>query len=388
MGSSRDTLLSTTVPSDRREEESGNEIERLWRWARDKECEGFEACCVRRSDPSEGGGDVRGLFATDESSFEAGEYILAIPFSATLFLRDSLNNDSAMIDASDLCEVLKGEDIESDVLDGYLFWMKFCLGENEQWKPYLDSLPGLYDSNFDPTPDFWSEEEIRQLQIPQLIRDSACRKRDAQRVLAAHRRRFPRERSSMAMSLEALQWSIWIVRTRAFTSFTLRAAANGGGASEDNESIASVTTTAATTSKEVHPRTFLIPIIDMVNHDCDPNAELEVVDVPGSYDESFFALRAIAPVQPGNPITILYGTGHETSIDLLARYGFFPPDNPADLGLDWDLVRPEWTTTSEQDRRELLLLANNESQSAATHTALRLRLHLKDLQKRHQSTLE
>jgi hypothetical protein len=126
----------------------------------------------------------------------------------------------------------------------------------------------------------------------------------------------------------------------------------------------------------------------MVNHDADPTAELEVVEVPGSPDESFFALRAVAAVNPGDHVTMRYGTGHETSIDLLARYGFFDPQNPADLDLDWDLVRPEWTTTIDHDRRRLhWLLDTSEGRSASTaemRAALRLRLHLKGLHGRRQ----
>lgn len=345
----------------------------LWKWADLQECEGtdsFQILHLHGDDEDEG---IRGLYATDESSFEAGEYILAIPFTAALLVRDSLSEDDVgRIELSTSSQIS-----DTDVLDGYSFWKTFCGDDPNEWQPFLDALPLLNGPNFDPTPDFWSVREVLQLQVPKLIEETLQRKRSIDELVEHHQRLHQDGKEPRRMSIADLQWAVWVVRSRGFTTLQLRSGLSDGCRDDrtrtNNEAVIEKLNSAVTA--QVQSRTFLIPIIDMVNHSEDPNVELEVVEVPGSFEESFFALRALSAISPGDEITMRYGTGHETSLDFLSKYGFMPTDNAAaDAELDWDLVNPQWTTTLGEDRK----LLDEKLRNDPMWSVLKLRVALKE----------
>ena len=67
---------------------------------------------------------------------------------------------------------------------------------------------------------------------------------------------------------------------------------------------------------------------------------IEVIETD-SYDESFVALQAVRPIAQYEQITLRYGTGFETSLEMLDKYGFYAESNPNDARIDWDLVEHE-----------------------------------------------
>jgi hypothetical protein len=95
-------------------------------------------------------------------------------------------------------------------------------------------------------------------------------------------------------------------------------------------------------------------------------------------DEAWFALRAKFPIKEGKEIIISYGTGVESSVELLVNHGFVPSENKADAymlkrgGDDSIENLKDWQTTLEED---LDLLESTESENMKD--VLRLRTKLK-----------
>lgn len=319
-------------------------VKTLWQWADAEECEGMESCRVSNH-PDTG---VRGLFAT--TNIDEGDYILAVPFTASILVHDSHSNTTL----SDLVDHVGG--IHSDVIEGASL-LQALESHQERWSPYRDSLPLADGAHFAPTPDFWSKDHIEQLQVPRLMQESLQRKEEI--ALVAR---------EMATSGSDLQWAVWVVRSRGFTTLRLTSIED-----QDEEH--------SKQSRTVHSRTFLIPIVDMINHSNDASAELDVLEVPDSFDESLFALRAIRPIRDGDEIVLTYGTGHETCLDLLSRYGFWTPHNPADDNLDWSAIDPLWDCTLEHDLARL----RGTRETDPMYSILKLRVYLKELQHRDVS---
>ena len=102
----------------------------------------------------------------------------------------------------------------------------------------------------------------------------------------------------------------------------------------------------------------LLPYLDMINHSSDnANCELHLIDP--EKDEAWFAIRATRPIKAGKEITISYGTGVESSVELLQNYGFVPDENRIDKlmlkkGGDECLESlDDWSTTLEEDEKSL-----------------------------------
>lgn len=71
---------------------------------------------------------------------------------------------------------------------------------------------------------------------------------------------------------------------------------------------------------------FLLPLIDMANHEHNPNAVLRISVnriTRGFDDTSKFALKALRPIKKGEEVTISYGEGDRTSLDLLGESRIF-----------------------------------------------------------------
>ena len=206
------------------------------------------------------------------------------------------------------------------------------------WESYLDSLPKMGD-NFDPTPDFFSDEEIEALELPLSVR-LAKEKRTQVAELA--------EREGL--SFDELQFAAWIVSSRAFI---INIDVGGEGPTKAGPGGGSDSVAVRRKSLRV-----LIPYLDMINHSSDnANAELHLIDP--DKDEAWFDIRATRPIKAGKEITISYGTGFESSVELLNNYGFVADENR----IDGRMMKKEsdeiiqnldgWNTCLEEDRRAL-----------------------------------
>jgi hypothetical protein len=153
--------------------------------------------------------------------------------------------------------------------------------------------------------------------------------------------------------------------------------------------------------------------------------ESPVVDVDrGLYDNdagsrcndndttSYFALVASQDIAASDELTVTYGSGHETCMDMFTKYGFWLENNPNDANLDClssrSSISVSWSTSLAQDEQALAAsmqqrLANNDqddedgqdddgSSSTPHHdrrrqrhrrAILELRIHLKRLQLLH-----
>ena len=117
------------------------------------------------------------------------------------------------------------------------------------WESYLDSLPKMGD-NFDPTPDFFSDEEIEALELPLSVR-LAKEKRTQVAELA--------EREGL--SFDELQFTAWIVSSRAFI---INIDVGGEGPTKAGPGGGSDSVAVRRKSLRV-----LIPYLDMINHSSD-----------------------------------------------------------------------------------------------------------------------
>lgn len=295
-------------------------VDVLYDWLEQNECEGFEATYIGLDEQTR----LRGLYASQ--ALEAGEYIVGVPFGAA-FVIDQ--------DDSGAEGTVNGASFDPDVLRGLGFlraWKKNNTRHSHE--PLLDCLPRLVE-----TPDVWPTEVVEELQIPTLVQDILRLKNDIVRLCSA-------TSSDINTTVDELQYATWIIRSRGFTTLKV------------------------TDGDKVQSRTLLLPLIDMINHDAYPNAVLEVIDSDHD-DESFFALQATRRIEQDEQITIAYGTGMETSIDLLSKYGFWTTDD-ANWNLDWDLVDPQWTTSVQEDE-DLLETCDDMTMQ----TVIRFRIHLK-----------
>lgn len=315
-----------------------------------EECEGLDRLDIGFSSQQhlQGMSPLRGIFAKE--SFQVGDFLCAIPFVSTCVVGEER---ILMKEVG----TTKDDDIPrpqmTDADNGLSFLQ---LSEDPKWQPYVSCLP-TRNAHFDATPDFWKEEELEQLEIPFVIQ-SARERREKIELLAGR----------MGVDVDKLQFATWLITSRAFT--TIKPIINSDSSSE-GESLQDHATS-------LRMRTVLIPFLDMINHvSHQPNAEVEVVDTKRD-DESFYALRAIRPIQAGEQVWITYGTGKETSVDLLARYGFVAVDdvNLNDVtDISGSSNNLSWITTLEEDESALV------SAEGVMKKILQTRVHLKRLQK-------
>ena len=255
---------------------------------------------------------IRGIFAKQD--FQAGEFLCAIPFPTTLVVN------------ADEPESFTNTDRGLAFLNDYLDLHQ--KSSDSKWGPYLDCLP-TNDANgglFDPTPDFFTPEEIRLLEFPRLVHAAEKRKEEIERASEVS-----------LVSAEDLQFATWLVKSRSFSIIKVR---------QDE--------TTATKS-------VMIPFLDMINHSSDnPNAELQVVESKSGDDESFYALQATRAIAANKEITIAYGTGKDSSVDLFLNYGFVPNMNKDDAEFllnskeddDCFTRADQWSTTIKEDEQQ------------------------------------
>ena len=313
-------------------------------WLDEEEVEGLEGVEIGISKSN----GLRGVFCTRD--ILPGEYILAVPYVSTLLVDEDFDPTR---DNSEVC--LRAD----EPAVGFKFWDNFYRNDEnkKKYKAFLDCLPGTPDDpNFDGTPDFWSDEDIRKLEIPGVVDKMLARKEAIVGLVDRLK-----DNDSSHSPLATIQQCCWLVQSRAFTTY--KKALNVAGGEEGLLS-----------------RVVLIPFIDMINHASrkNSNAEMQVVETK-EYDESFYALVATQPIPKGNEIQICYGTGEETSLELFSKYGFFP--HVEDLPKEKDALQKlldtvEWSTTLEEDKAMLA----KEGIQEPMRTILSIRIYAKKLQ--------
>ncbi|KAL3801340.1 LOW QUALITY PROTEIN: hypothetical protein HJC23_006950 [Cyclotella cryptica] len=182
-----------------------------------------------------------------------------------------------------------------------------------------------------PTPDFYSDAEIDELESPMIVNSA---KEEKQQISDLSQ--------SMNISFDELQFATWLVSSRLFAIKI------------------SVDDPLARSNFNIRKAIrVLLPYLDMINHSLDDaNAELHLIDP--EKDDAWFAIRAVRPIKNGKEITISYGaSGLETSAGLLMNYGFVPNQNKIDSllvqkggdGCIESLDR--WKTTLDEDEAQL-----------------------------------
>jgi hypothetical protein len=318
--------------------------QKLLQFLDDEEVEGLKAIEIGFSN-----NNLRGMYAKE--SIQQGEYICAIPFVSTILV------DETFINGKDE-NLLSANKIENAIQ-----FQKILETDYEKWKPYFDCLPSTSDETFDATPDFWSNAEIQQLEVPSFVKDMLARKEELNKASSSNDSDFN------------LQLVAWLVRSRAFT--TLKKALS---LDPDEESII---------NEGLLQRTVLIPLLDFLNHDSTKaNTELQVIETK-AYDESFYALTATDNIDKGSELRIQYGTGKETSMELFGKYGFLPRNNKEnDLEYLQTIAHNafSWSTSLEDDKKSLVKIEDDEkdvSEEGTIQTVqmqiLSLRIYLKEI---------
>jgi hypothetical protein len=395
-------------------------VVRLTQWLDEEldDCDGVGATAIGYNNNNN---RRRGLFATED--YTAGEYILAIPTSACLTIYDRVYDMMADQQDDDDGEIGSSNDQEArDIRDGALHLRQLLIKsasssrqeqqdgpdeENFFWQIYLDTLPTDDESSqrhFDPTPDFWDDDIIRQLEVPQLVTDMLLRK--AQQL-------DPQEEQT-----PSLAFCTWLVRSRAFTTFQML----GTTAREEEPKEQQAEGDAvAGGDRTLRTRTVLIPYLDMLNHVSAGTSntvmekiESPVVDVERGGDDdddyndndagsrrnddttSYFALVAAQDIAANDELTVTYGSGHETCLDLFTKYGFWLPNNPNDANLECLSLSSSssvlWSTSLAQDEQALAALMQqrlaNDDDGQDDDESLSTRHHDRRRQRHHRSMLE
>ena len=299
-------------------------------------------------DPDSG---IRGLFA--QKNFKQGQMLCRIPSDCALALSDPARN---------------GDDAPTLAHGGANFLNMYMKPANARklWAPYLETLPQVGSAQFHPTPDFFSDEEIELLEFPRLVRQAKYRKEEIKKVAVA-----------MNLTPEELQFATWIVASRTFPLAI--PSPEDDSAEEPQYDEKGQVITKAGEKKTIR---VLVPFIDMANHNSDnPNAKLTIIDP--EKDDAWFALEATRPISAGKEITIAYGSGVDSSVELLLNYGIVPKSNKIDEfmlkkgGEETISSLQGWTTTLEEDRAMIDMIGQSE-EDACLRKILNFRIRLKE----------
>jgi len=284
---------------------------------------------------------IRGLYTT--KNFKKGQILCKIPSDCGLALSDPSESwDGGCVSAA----------------EGGMNFLNFYV-KNPQasvlWAPYLESLPTQGSSDFDSTPDFFSEEEVQELEFPRLVNAVAGRLAEIE-VLAGEAK----------ISVNELQFAAWLVSSRSF-----RIAIDAGDGIDMDDGVHSAV------SKPKRYLRVMLPFIDLANHSSDgANCEMHIIDP--EKDDAWFAIRALRPIKAGKDISLCYGTGVESSVELLANYGIIQANNKIDLlmlnkgGNDCIKTLGEWKTSLQED--ESLLSKDGLSENMRKVLELRCKL--------------
>jgi len=236
------------------------------------------------------------------------------------------------------------------------------------WGPYLDTLPPKPTAD-EMTPDFFSDEEIELLEFPRLVERAKRRKQDIQQVA-----------NERGLDVDELRYATWLVSSRAF----LITLAEESKLNSEEDVMRDERGQVMTSTKERKVLRVMVPFLDMANHRSreQSNAQLTLIDP--EKDDAWFALKATRPIQPGTPVTLSYGSGIDSSVELLENYGFVDASNPIDTlmlrkGGEDAISSPDgWTTTLEEDKTMLGMLSSENEEDGILKKILTFRIKLKE----------
>ena len=234
------------------------------------------------------------------------------------------------------------------------------------WDPYICNFPQEPESGDESglTPDFWSEELIQDLEIPSFVEGVMQRKQIVDVVAEKN-----------DVDEDELRWATWMIRSRRFTTWDMV-----DDPLAENESLMG----KLIPKKVEQIKGFLLPLIDMVNHAHEPNAEMKItVDKwTKKFDEtSSFALRALKSIKKDEELTICYGDGDWTCLQMMDKYGFFLDGSTADQEFDWkNKLKSDFSTSLKDDENERKQLReDNDDRNGSRIDMLSLRIFLKQL---------
>jgi hypothetical protein len=285
----------------------------------------------------------RGLFAT--KNIKKDETVFMIPSDCALALSDPADPT---------------EKTQADDGLGFLNMYWNNPKNRQMWAPYLDTLP-TKELNFDPTPDYLSDDEIELLEFPRLINRIRNRKKKIETLA-----------SENGIDYDELQFSTWLVSSRAFNIEIAAPADSEVKYDERGQVIAK----AKKVSQSVR---VLVPFMDLVNHESiSPNCRMNIIDP--DRDESWFALEATRPIPAGRELLITYGGGILSSVELFSDYGFIPDQNKVDAimlrkGGDGCITSADgWTTTLEEDQNMITMIEEESDNSLKKILDFRIKL--------------
>jgi hypothetical protein len=226
---------------------------------------------------------LRGVVAL--KTIKKGDVIIEIPFEAAWNLG---------MESSD--PTLPG----TMVLQEYCRWISGAkVTGKRDLGPYLEMLPEFRSKDVLGSTDFFSDDALEMLQLPQIKEETLSRKEKTQA-------RFDRDVAPMieiakdmykwkggeGVTEEHLRWAVWLVTSRVLT-------VQGEAGTNDNFRL-------------------MIPLIDMCNHDRTSPHVLTGRAVPGG------KLKVVAgkTVQAGEQINIVYGGGVSGNDRFIQDYGF------------------------------------------------------------------
>ena len=307
------------------------DTDKMMEWLKNIDCDGGgKSSTFSSSVKVDTKSGLRGLYAT--KNINKGEIIVEIPYNAALLVGDTLS--TPIMD--DFDDIPGSEDWSEDDLDDIyqgLNFLQFFM-KDVDYTPYVNTLPHIPSSGDEAglTPDFWSKEVILGLQVSQYVKWALDRKQIVEEVA----------KKNQGVNEDELRWATWMMRSRRITTynmgkkyciiFSFSSIANHQlilsilslsqtvDDPDDDEKILGVFPTKQNRIEQVQG--FLIPLIDMANCALDPNAQLKISvnRWTRQFDEtSTFALRALKPISKGEEVTILYGEGDRTSLDLLGK---------------------------------------------------------------------
>mmetsp|Transcript_6968 Transcript_6968/g.14827 ORF Transcript_6968/g.14827 Transcript_6968/m.14827 type:complete len:552 (-) Transcript_6968:371-2026(-) len=320
----------------------------------------------------------RGMYVSSKEGIQKGDYIFAVPFSSTWIVESEEDDDDENENDNDTTSTSTTMREElSDAERGlrFLNWLQ----EQEQieknsndWKPYLDMLPSRNNSQlFDPTPDFWSNEEIRALELPPIVERALEKKKSVQDLSASI---SANSYNGNTLDEGDLRFATWLINSRAITVILQ----NGDDEEEDDYEETEGEDTSDIhyhgddddddEEEDYYDESFtttcvLVPLLDMINHSSEkPNAYFSVLgdesEESKEYDHDeqlFYAAIADRDLKEDEEIFISYGNEQYSSLDLLLQYGFIPSENPFDVDF-WNSISSEVATatgTGDEEEKDV-----------------------------------
>jgi hypothetical protein len=301
----------------------------------------------------------QGLYAT--KNFKEGQVICQVPSDCALALSDP---------------AAAGKDAPTVAHNGLQFLQRYWKNTVERtttWAPYLDTLPEAVPAA-DATPNLFPVDELELLEFPRLVQRAKERQTEMNTVCESQDAAVENK-----VSLEELQFATWIVTTRSFPiQMQVAAPVEEGSTSADKVDDRGQVISMA----QRHWIRVMVPFIDIANHNSDANAQMTLIDP--EKDDAWFALKATRSIPQGREINMRYGSGLDSSVELLLNYGIVPAEeNKIDAlmlrkGGDDCIANLEgWSTTLAEDEAMLEMTAADDTSADNLRKILAFRIKMK-----------